>query len=131
MVLKRFLKLAENLLHPLTMHHFGLALFLFFHLLLVRTSRQSQVICFFAFYGRKSQNCILLQYEIHMFVWQIHETNPDFRSVPNLKHQNQQKLPTNQNLLSLLFFLHIFPNPQVLSSQSDQLVSIESYLSKQ
>lgn len=37
MVLKRLLKLAENLLHPLTMHHFGLALFLFFHLLLVRT----------------------------------------------------------------------------------------------
>ena len=63
MVLKRLLKLAENLLHPLTMHHFGLALFLFFHLLLVRTSRQSQVTCFFAFYWRKSQNCILLQYE--------------------------------------------------------------------
>ena len=95
MVLKRFLKLAENLLHPLTMHHFGLALFLFFHLLLVRTSMQSQVTCF----------CFLLENisKLHLAsIWNSHvclansSTFPDFRSVPNLKHQNQQKLPANQ-----------------------------------
>lgn len=64
MVLKRFLKLAENLLHPLTMHHFGLALFLFFHLLLVRTSMQSQVTCFLLFVGEnlKTASCFNMKF---------------------------------------------------------------------